>query len=65
MIVTLILLVIGTVLGRSLPLGPLSLHVGFAPLTLNLYVMTVGVSLETNLLGLIGAAFGLVLTRFV
>ncbi len=65
MIVTLILLVIGTVLGRSLPLGPLSLRVGFAPLSLNLYVISVAVSLETNLLGLVGAALGLILTRLV
>ncbi len=65
LIITLILLVVGTVLGRAFPLGPLSLHVGFAPLSLNLYVASVSVALDTNVLGLVGAVCGILLTRFI
>lgn len=64
-IVTLLLLVVGTMLGRAFPLEPLSLHVGFAPVALNLYVVALTVTLATNVLGLLGAVFGLVLTRLI
>ena len=61
---TILLLVIGTVIGRDLRLGPLSQSIGFAPLTLNLYVATLAIGIETNVLGLIGALAGLLLLRF-
>lgn len=63
LIAIVLLLVIGTLIGQALPLGPLSLHVGFAPATLNLYVLRLSVSLATNVLGLIGAVVGLLLFR--
>ncbi len=62
---TILLLVIGTVLGRDLQLGPLSQAIGFAPLTLNLYIVSLAIGLSTNVLGLIGALVGLVLFRVV
>lgn len=62
---TVLLLVIGTVLGRDLHLGPLSQAIGFAPVTLNIYIVNLAVGVATNVLGLIGALVGLVLFRVV
>lgn len=64
-ILVLLMLVIGTIIGRALPLGPLSLHIGFSPLSVNLYVLSLSVSLATNVLGLVGAVAGLLIARFV
>jgi len=61
-IAAVLLLIVGTVLGRALPLGPLSLQIGFAPVSLNLYVASISVGIETNVLGLIGAFVGLILS---
>ncbi len=62
---TVLLLVIGTVLGRDLQLGPLSQPIGFAPLRLDLYIVDVAIGIATNVLGLIGALLGLILFRVV
>lgn len=61
----LILLAVGTILGRALPLGPLSLRIGFTPVSVNLYVLSLSLALNTNVLGLVGAAAGLLLARFL
>lgn len=62
---SLLLLVIGTVLGRYVHLGPLSQAVGFSPVALNLYVVDISLGLETNVLGLIAALLGLIVFRAV
>jgi len=60
---TVLLLVIGTVLGRDLALGPLSQTIGFRPVSLDLYIVQIAVGISTNVLGLIGALLGLILFR--
>ncbi len=60
---TLLLLVIGTAIGRDLALGPFSQPLGFAPLRLDLYIVSVAIGVTTNVLGLIGAFLGVVLFR--
>lgn len=62
---SLLLLVVGTVLGRYLHLGPLSEAVGFSPVALNLYVVDISIGVATNVLGLIAALAGLIVLRAV
>lgn len=64
-ILVVLMLLIGTVIGRAMHLGALSLPVGFAPLSVNLYVVSLALGLQTNVLGLIGAVVGLILARYV
>lgn len=64
-ILVILTFVIGTMVGHVLQLGSLSAPIGFAPVALNLYVVSLTVSLHTNLLGLIGIVVGLIATRYV
>ncbi len=65
LIAVVLLLVIGTVLGRDLHLGPLSQTIGFNPVALDMYIVNLTIGLATNVLGLVGALLGLILFRVV
>ena len=65
LIAAVLLLVIGTVLGRDLQLGPLSQAIGFRPVSLDMYIVNLTIGLATNVLGLVGALLGLILFRVV
>ena len=56
-------LIVGTLAGRSLPLAPLDHPLTLVPWQLDLYVVGVRVWVSTNVLGLVGAAVGIILAR--
>jgi hypothetical protein len=56
-------LVVGTAVGRDLPVGPLAHPITLLPWQLDLYVVGLRLWIQTNVLGLVGAAVGGLLAR--
>jgi hypothetical protein len=58
-------LLIGTFVGRTWPVGPLAHPLALLPWQLDLLVVGIRVWVTTNVLGLVGAAAGVVLARIL